>query len=393
MTRQSEFAWIDESKYYYIKVENEVEDDGAIQKRTLVLDNLIHGYFILDHPERLDYDYEHIYALVAYRAAKASGKVKFKPAPADTLPATLLAPGTGTSSKKDDELRIAPAKDTTTPNRQSRTTHSSPGQGQPTPSPHEPPMTRPKPPGGLKSVQASGDDRRTKQTPSARTDRGHGKKRSIRSARCRGAGLVAPRGREFDHENAVLGRRCLLLSAPHAVRLSREPGSTSPRSTRAVTNANFLATGLPRDTPIKTYWGDARQFVELNQDTKQYDLVFGDAFNDFSVPWHLTTREFNEKIKKMLTPNGVYMINIIDVYESDAHAEKAAQKKIDEQKITDPAEQARIRAQTLARARRYGGFLGAWTETAKLTFPTSISSAPTTRPGRACAKRSWSSPP
>ena len=83
----------------------------------------------------------------------------------------------------------------------------------------------------------------------------------------------------------------------------------------AVTKANFKATGLPRDTPIKTYWGDARQFVELNQDNKQYDLVFGDAFNDFSVPWHLTTREFNEKIKKMLTPNGVYMINIIDVYE------------------------------------------------------------------------------
>ena len=30
-----------------------------------MLDNLIHGYFILGHPERLDYDYEHIYALVA----------------------------------------------------------------------------------------------------------------------------------------------------------------------------------------------------------------------------------------------------------------------------------------------------------------------------------------
>ena len=71
---------------------------------------------------------------------------------------------------------------------------------------------------------------------------------------------------------------------------------------RAVTEANFKATGLPRDTPIHTTWGDARQFVELNQDNKQYDLVFGDAFNDFSVPWHLTTREFNEKIKKMLTP-------------------------------------------------------------------------------------------
>ena len=97
----------------------------------------------------------------------------------------------------------------------------------------------------------------------------------------------------------------------------------------AVTRANFMATGLPRDTTIKTYWGDARQFVELHQDTKQYDLVFGDAFNDFSVPWHLTTREFNEKIKKMLTPNGVYMINIIDVYETDAEAEEKAEEEIE----------------------------------------------------------------
>ena len=48
-------------------------------RRTLVLDNLIYGYFILGHPERLDYDYEHIYALVAYRAAQAGGKVVFKP--------------------------------------------------------------------------------------------------------------------------------------------------------------------------------------------------------------------------------------------------------------------------------------------------------------------------
>ena len=54
---------------------------ASVQNRTLVLDNLIHGYFILGHPERLDYDYEHIYALVAYRAAKAGGKVNFKPEP------------------------------------------------------------------------------------------------------------------------------------------------------------------------------------------------------------------------------------------------------------------------------------------------------------------------
>ena len=78
-TTAEDLAWVDESDYYFIKIENDPEDGGELQKRTLVLDNLIHGYFILNHPERLDYDYEHIYALVAYRAATAGGKVKFKP--------------------------------------------------------------------------------------------------------------------------------------------------------------------------------------------------------------------------------------------------------------------------------------------------------------------------
>ena len=139
---------------------------------------------------------------------------------------------------------------------------------------------------------------------------------------------------------------------------------------RAVTNANYQATGLPRDnTTIKTHWGDARQFVDRNQDTKQYDLIFGDAFNDFSVPWHLTTHEFNEKIAKMMSPSGVYMINIIDAYESDSVALKKAEKIIADKKITEPAEQERVRRQELDRAHRYGGFLGAWVKTAALTFP------------------------
>ncbi len=137
----------------------------------------------------------------------------------------------------------------------------------------------------------------------------------------------------------------------------------------AVTEANFQATGLPRDTPIRTTFGDARQFVERNQGTKHYDMVFGDAFNDFSVPWHLTTREFNEKIARMLGDRGVYMINIIDAYESDATAEEHAERQIKKLKDPDDAAKARVRRESLARGRRYGGFLGAWVKTAKLTFP------------------------
>ena len=46
-----------------------------------------------------------------------------------------------------------------------------------------------------------------------------------------------------------------------------------------------------------------------------YDFVYGDAFNDFSVPWHLTTREFSEKISSLLHPTeGIYLVNLIDIY-------------------------------------------------------------------------------
>jgi spermidine synthase/MFS family permease len=106
------------------------------------------------------------------------------------------------------------------------------------------------------------------------------------------------------------------------------PGSSmlvmeiDPAVTRMVQDSLFL----PEDTPIETRWGDARSTVDhmlaenqravRQQQPKPYefDFVFGDAFNDFSVPWHLTTLEFNEKMKDLLSPDGVYMINIIDNY-------------------------------------------------------------------------------
>ena len=111
------YAWVDESDYYYIKVENEPEDDGEIQRRTLVLDNLIHGYFILDHPERLDYDYEHIYALVAYRAAKAGGKVNFKPTPEAGPPGAELRPRARSGSRRRRDPPPKPARAAARPRR------------------------------------------------------------------------------------------------------------------------------------------------------------------------------------------------------------------------------------------------------------------------------------
>jgi MFS family permease len=359
----SKYAWVDESNYYYIKVENQIEDQGQTQKRTLVLDNLIHGYFILDHPERLDYDYEHIYALVAYRAAQASGNVKFKPLPASekgAAPVPLNLPSDDSSGKKDQAFPPRNSKGPVSKDAQ-------PNEKIDAVKPAQSSDPAPKTAIGLKSVQATGEQLKDKQdsfpkNPIADPTPGGTEMTDVEPV------SSLPPVEQSSMKTLFLGggAYCFQRHMQHAY-----PGTAVDVAEidTHVTEANFQATGLPRDTPIKTYWGDARQFVELKQDSKQYDLVFGDAFNDFSVPWHLTTREFNDKIKKMLTPNGVYMINIIDVYESDEHARKAAQTKIDDDKIEGAAEQEKIREQFLAKAHNYGGFVGAWTETAKRTFP------------------------
>ncbi len=449
----SEYAWVDESNYYYIKVENEVEneDDGELQKRTLVLDNLIHGYFILDHPERLDYDYEHIYALVAYRAAKAGGKVVFKPEPEPKAETPLeLPPAKPDNGRPAEPVKPATKAETVAPKPaetkeygKESTPKSPPGllsvaasfqddkgapaparpeaagksDGKAPPAPEkkdlapqdqekEPAPTAPAKPGAVDLKEA--DPATGQSPPEANAPEKRDPAKEVQDELAKLKGMVFRDESPLPYIPAVESSKLTtLFLGGGAYCFQRHMQFAYPGTgvdvaeiDTAVTNANHMATGLPRDTPIKTYFGDARQFVELNQDSKQYDLIFGDAFNDFSVPWHLTTREFNEKIKKMMTPNGVYMINIIDVYESDAEAGRKANKEIEglaatlekaKQELNSPeSEEAKrkakqeiataesgltdagkeqIRQKHLAMAHRYGGFLGAWTKTAKETFP------------------------
>lgn len=96
----------------------------------------------------------------------------------------------------------------------------------------------------------------------------------------------------------------------------------------AVKLAVQKAMGLAADdqTLVKTQIGDARNVVDdflrenarraaAGQPLVRYDFIYGDAFNDFSVPWHLTTHEFDAKLKAMLNPDrGIYMFNIIDLW-------------------------------------------------------------------------------
>lgn len=45
-----------------------------------------------------------------------------------------------------------------------------------------------------------------------------------------------------------------------------------------------------------------------------YDFIYADAFNDFSIPCHLTTLEFLQKTHDLLSDDGVFQANIIDIY-------------------------------------------------------------------------------
>ncbi len=42
------------------------------------------------------------------------------------------------------------------------------------------------------------------------------------------------------------------------------------------------------------------------------DLVIGDAYSGTSVPWHLTTQEYTEDIRRVLDDDGIYLMNVID---------------------------------------------------------------------------------
>jgi len=87
----------------------------------------------------------------------------------------------------------------------------------------------------------------------------------------------------------------------------------------AVTRACREALGLHERPGLAIHHEDARTFVrDLAASATPYDLVFGDAFNDVSVPFHLTTLEFTRAIASHLAPDGVYLVNVIDSRASGA---------------------------------------------------------------------------
>ena len=78
-----------------------------------------------------------------------------------------------------------------------------------------------------------------------------------------------------------------------------------------VTQIAYDRLGLRPEMGITSYNEDARLFM-TRQPARQYSLIMGDAFNDFSVPYHLTTLEFDNLVHRWLAPDGLYLVNLID---------------------------------------------------------------------------------
>jgi spermidine synthase len=76
--------------------------------------------------------------------------------------------------------------------------------------------------------------------------------------------------------------------------------------------------GVAKDSHIRSYNEDARWFVMTCKEQGKYDFVFGDAFNDLSIPYHLTTKEFAAQLKRLMKPDGLFLANVIDSFQNGA---------------------------------------------------------------------------
>ena len=72
---------------------------------------------------------------------------------------------------------------------------------------------------------------------------------------------------------------------------------------------------------ISDFWFDPDTARILDEDARRalltrpdelYDVIMGDAFTDVAVPAHLVTREFFDLVAARLTPDGTFLMNVID---------------------------------------------------------------------------------
>jgi len=82
-----------------------------------------------------------------------------------------------------------------------------------------------------------------------------------------------------------------------------------------VTQVSQKYLGISLTSKIQTFNEDGRWFVMNRKEEGKYDFIFEDAFNDLSIPYHLTTKEFAIQLKRLLKKDGLLLTNVIDRFE------------------------------------------------------------------------------
>ena len=72
-----------------------------------------------------------------------------------------------------------------------------------------------------------------------------------------------------------------------------------------------------RSTAARTWFPamDGRRVAEMllnDGSAHAFDFVVGDTISDSAIPYHLVTREFAERVKGLLKPEGVYLVHVLD---------------------------------------------------------------------------------
>jgi len=100
--------------------------------------------------------------------------------------------------------------------------------------------------------------------------------------------------------------------------LPRYVAATRPRSRQVVYeyDAELVRIarehlGLPSSPGLRVRVGDARARLAERPDGSA-DVVIGDAFAGVVVPAHLATVEFAAEVRRVLRPDGLYLLNVID---------------------------------------------------------------------------------
>lgn len=343
---RDDFEDYDESNYYTIQIgeetktsnkrdDYELDEDGKPREldgekvirqrslRKLVLDALVHGYMDMNDFKYLHYEYEHLYATVSHRLLREHEKegqplrvlflgggsytfprylsefykdIRCEVAEIDPRVTKAVMRSMGLNQARGKEFFVLgpklPDGKEASPS-QSKDKSAKGGGGQPA---------------AADPAKATWRDKLAAVVDAFRTTPTDAERASYYAKRIRQAGGIV-------RDEVATGVDYVLDVRPN-------PGTDDA----ALAEAKKL--GIPVIDPAKfqemlettshdniiTYHMDARQFIMQNQDAGKYDIIYGDAFNDFSVPAHLTTVEFNREMARLLKPDGVFMANVIDIW-------------------------------------------------------------------------------